>query len=52
MSGSNLLIISEFKNKFLDFKSKHEEFEAVRLSQMELKKKIEELKEKRMQTFR
>jgi hypothetical protein len=26
MSGNNLQIISEFRNKFSDFKKKHEEF--------------------------
>jgi hypothetical protein len=40
MSGNNLQIISEFRNKFSDFKKKHEEFEAVKNSQMLLKKKI------------
>ena len=52
MSGSNLQIISEYRKKFADFKKKHEEYEAVRQAQMDLKKKIETLKEQRLQTFR
>ena len=44
MSGNNLQIITEFRNKFADFKGKHEEYESVKRMQVELKKKIEELK--------
>ena len=52
MSGNNLQIITEFRNKFADFKAKHDQFESVKRMQTQLKKKIEELKEKRLSSFR
>lgn len=52
MEGGNIEIINEFRNKYLHYRERMDEFEAVRERQLDLKKMIDKLKEERLSMFR
>ena len=52
MQGKNLQVISEYRDKFIDFKEKLKQFEDVKQRQIQLKRMIDELKEQRFNMFR
>ena len=44
MEGSNIGVINEFRHKYISFKERMSEFEAVKQRQQELKKLIDKMK--------
>ncbi len=52
MEGNNLQIINQFRIKYISYKDRLKEFEDVKQKQLELKKLIDVLKEKRLALFR
>lgn len=52
MEGSGLAVINEFRDKYREYTERLASFEEVRNELMEVKKNIDELKEKRLTMFR
>lgn len=52
LSGSNILIINEYKKKYTYYKTKYDEFQFVVQRQEELRTLIDDLKSQRLNTFK